>query len=363
MKKIIMFVLVVAMTLAVVGCTEKVGTADSDSITVTDMAGRTVTVKSSVEKIVAHQPETMELVLSVVGEEAVDKIVAVGRNKSSEIVMGLYSQKYPQLASLPDIGGGKSDYDTEAIIALDADLFIINTSNIDSMIETIDTLEKAGIVTVVVNMSSDTMNGPMQAIELVGEIFGKQEKAREIVDFIDTQFDLVLEKKLSERTDKPTIYVEKGSGTSDEYDVTFTSGGMASVIEMTGGDNIATGVISGNSQIDPEYLIDSNPDFIVIGGSLGYGSDINEANALIEDYLKRTGWSTLDAAENGNIYEVALTMYRNQLCFYPTLVMAKLFYPEEFGDVDPEEILQEYFDRYMHLDYDLGIWFNSVGDN
>jgi iron complex transport system substrate-binding protein len=361
MKKTITFILAIVMILAVAGCTEKVDSTNSESITVTDMAGRTVTIEGPIEKIVAHQPETMELVFSVVGEEAVDKIVAVGKNKSSEIVMGLYAQKYPQLDALPEIGGGKANYDAEAIIALDADIFIINSTSPDSMAETFDTLEKAGIATIVVDMSSDTMNGPKDAITLIGEVFKKQDKAKEIVDFIDAQFALVLDKKLNERENKPTVYVEKGSGTSDEYDVTFTSGGMASVVEMTGGDNIATGVISSNSQIDPEYLIDSNPDFIFIGGSFGYGADIDEANALIKDYMQRTGWSTMNAVEAGNIYEVALTMYRNQLCFYPTLMMAKLFYPEEFGDVEPDEILQEYFDKYMYLDYDLGIWFNSAG--
>lgn len=361
MKKIALclITLLLALTLAAWGGTEQAA-PEADSVTVTDMVGRTVTIDGPVERMLVNSPETMEVVLSVIGESGVDKIVAVGSNKSSEIVMNLYAEKYPQLADLPSIGGGKnSPYDPERIIALEPDVFILNSWDADSMTETINTLAKAGIATIIVDMSANAMEAPQQAIEILGQVFREEEKAREIIDFINTQLDLVREKNLGLRTDKPTVYIEKGSGTVEQYDVTFATGQWASVVEIAGGDNVAAGALEGDVQIDPEYLLSQDPDFIIIAGSLGFGSDIDEADGLFEQYASRTGWDRLSAVQNKRMYEVSHTMSRNAMCFYPTLQMAKLFYPEEFRDVDPDAILKEFFDKYIYLDHDLGIWFNT----
>jgi iron complex transport system substrate-binding protein len=339
---------------------ENEASADGSSVTITDMAGRTVTVNGPIERIIANQPETMELVLAVAGESAADKIVAVGSNKSAETVMGMYAEKFPQLADLPGINDG-TGFDTEAIIALEPDVFVLNTWFLDSLTETIETLDRAGIVTVVLDMSSDAMEAPQTAIGIIGELFGEQERAQELINFINEQLDLVRDANLAERTDKPTVYIEKGSGTAEAYDVSFSSGQWASVVEVAGGDNVAVGAIDGDTQIDPEYLISSNPDFIFIAG-LGFGTKSSDADAVFEAYTSRTGWDTLTAVADGNVYQVAHLMSRNPTCFYPTLVMAKLFYPDVFADVDPEAILQEYFDRFMYLDYDQGIWFAQISE-
>ena len=64
--------------------------------------------------------------------------------------------------------------------------------------------------------------------------------------------------------------------------------------------------------------------------------------------------------KNGNVYEFAHSTSRSIYAFYPTLKMAKLFYPEEFTNLDLEAVLQELFDRYMLLDTDIITWFTKV---
>jgi iron complex transport system substrate-binding protein len=214
-------------------------------ITITDMLGRQVTVNGPVRRVVVDQWSTAEVLMTVGGEEIVDTLQGVGNTKSSEIVKKLYSEQYP---ALPDahIGGGKgSTHDVEMIISLKPDVFIINSSGsfLDSTQETVDKLEKAGIPSVVLTMAEDPMASPQKGIALVGKLFGCEQRAGEIIDYIDAQFNLIRSKKLSERQNKPTVYQEKGSGTSEEYDVTSTSDGWASIIELTGGENIAKNAI------------------------------------------------------------------------------------------------------------------------
>ena len=74
-------------------------------------------------------------------------------------------------------------------------------------------------------------------------------------------------------------------------------------------------------------------------------SSCNTASRSSFDILNRNRWSNLQAVKNGNVYEFAHSTSRSIYTFYPTLKMAKLFYPEEFTNLDLEAVLQELFDR------------------
>ncbi len=365
MRKSILVLLLILTTFIAVGCSKQpaVNSIDDESlITVTDMAGREVAIEGPIERILFDQWGCAEIVFAVVGEEALGKTVAVGNNKTSEFMKSLYadkySGKYTQLKSLPNIGGGGGGpFDVEAIIALKPDVFIINSTDPGGIAEMVGTLEKAGIPSIILNLAARPMETPQIGIELIGNIFGKEERAQELNNFINTQFELINSKNLSERTDKPTVYMEKGSGSADKYDSTWASGSWSDIIEYAGGINIAANTSGSSAQIDPEYLITSDPDFIIIAGALGFGEDIYKGTAVLDEYAKRVGWDKLKAVRENNYYELPHGYERNQMTFYPSLFLAKLFYPAEFADTNPPEILKEYFDRYMLLDYDEGVWF------
>jgi iron complex transport system substrate-binding protein len=340
-------------------CSKNENSASSESITVTDMAGRTVTLEGPVDKVTVSEWSIAEIIFAVLGEEGVDKLAAVGSNKTSEVYKMMYSEKFPQLASMPDIGGGKNNpYDTEAIIATEADVFILQSSDAASQTETIEMLEKAGIKTIILNASADPIQGPQDEFRVVGKLFGAEDKAQIVIDFINAQFDLIRDKNLK----KPTVYIEKGSGSSDAYDITFTSGQWATIIDTAGGDNIAVGTVEENTQIDPEYLLSSDPDYIIIVGALGFGADANEIETVFDYYANRIGWNDLQAVKENRVYTFAHGQSRSPLSFYPTLYISKLFYPDEFADVDPDELLKEYIEKFMLLDYDQGIWFDQINN-
>ncbi len=366
MKKGLSIFLVVAMMFALVGCGQETSTPEQgaeetpSAITITDMHGRDVVLEGQINSFISNRFEVAELIFSVVGEGAVDNVLAVGKTKSVEIVKAIYEKKYPQMESMSFVGGGKGDLDVEAIIALNPDLFIANITDPESLSETIAALEKADIPTVLLDVESDPMENPQLAIKLLGQIFDQQERADEIAEFIDSQFQVVEDKRLYEKDQKPTVYVEKGSGSATDFDVTFTSGGWADIIELAGGKNIAADLVADSTQIDPEYLLDSNPDFIILPYSLGFGAELDEVNSVFTEYLKRTGWGQLKAVQNNELYELSHSQSRDQFCFFPTLMLSKLFHPEEMAEVEPLDVLKEYFERYMLIDYSEGIWFNAI---
>lgn len=330
---------------------------DSQTRIVTDMAGREVEVKKDIERVVTTSWDSADVLVTILGEEAMDSLVAVGTTKSAEIVKELYAEQYPQIAEMPNIGGGRgSAYDVEMIASLKPDVFIINATSVDT--DLVDDLEKVGIPSIVLTMAAEPMKTPQEAIKLVGELFDKDERAKEITDFIDEQFALIQSKNLSEKENKPTIYMEKGSGNSEEYDVAFTSKeGWGGIMEFTGAENIIKDTSGSSVQVDPEYLITEDPDFIIIAGGVGWdGGKGGKAADVLDEYSKRKGWDSLSAVENGNFYALSHEQSRNQMCFFPSLFMAKTFYPEEFEDLDPTARLKEFYDRFMLLDFERGVW-------
>ncbi len=358
MKKTLAVLLALLLALSVTACSKNAASTGGDSITVTDMAGRTVTIDGPIEKVVAGTWAIAETMFSVLGEDAVDMLVGVGRTKDADTLKALYSGKYPQLADIKDIGGGGGKgLDVEGIISLKPDVYIIGTRDPDSLSETFELLDKAGIPTVVFISYTDPIQGPQSGVGLIGKLFRAEEKAQEQIDFINAQFDLIQYKKLSEKADKPTVYFELSNPSEDtsEYARTYTSGEWATLVEMSGGDNIAKGIVDGNVPIDPEYLLAQNPDYIFISDDTGFGTSEDAIYSHYDGFVSRTGWDTLSAVTENRLYFLPHNL-TSQMSFYGMLVMAKILYPTECEDVDPDGILKEYIDKYMLLDYEQGLW-------
>jgi iron complex transport system substrate-binding protein len=81
-----------------------------------------------------------------------------------------------------------------------------------------------------------------------------------------------------------------------------------------------------------------------------------KAEGTVGQYGKRTGWDQLTAVRENRIHMLFHDHSRNQFAFYPTLYMAKLFYPDVFASLDPDAVLKDFFDRFMLLDYEDGVW-------
>ncbi|WP_089609836.1 ABC transporter substrate-binding protein [Dehalobacterium formicoaceticum] len=341
---------------------------ESSEITVTDMLGREISIKKPIERVVVNYWEALEFCIAVVGEDFIDMPVGVGFSGTGEQFQRIYEEKYPQLQDLPLVGGGgQNEYDIEKIISLKPDLFIANVFGHLSEIalDAAEKLERAGIPTLILTRSEDPSTSPQEAVLLVGKIFGTEDRAREMAGFLDEQFAIIKSKNLSQKTDKPTVYEEMGWGTREEYSSTGITDGWAALIELAGGENIAVGNVGDNSKIDPEYLLTTNPDYIFVTYLLGYYTP-EEAqenmDATVGEYVQRKGWDKLNAVQNNNVFSFFHNQAQNQCGFYPALKMAKLFYPGEFEDINPDERLKEFFDRFMLTEYEDGIWFYQLGE-
>lgn len=348
----------------------------TDSITITDAKGREVTIDLPISTYAISTMDVIDYIIPLEGKDAFNMLVASGQDGGDGI------QKYEKLYTstvgnymehVGQISDHNAPFDLEMILATDPDVLIVNSamSAHNYALEIEEQLTEAGIPIVLINVPGKKLDKSVQqTMKLLGQIFQEEEKAAEVSAFIDEQYGLIASKKLSQREDQPTVYYEK-SGYSEIYGSTATSAsGWGLPISIAGGENIADALLldsaasggSGNA-LDPEYVIEADPDYIILSGTNdGWLDCIKETKKCEFDIVNRIGWRDLTAVKNGDLYEFAHAASRSIYAFYPCLKMAKIFYPEEFNELDPEAELNEFFDRFMLLDSDITTWFMSLED-
>lgn len=348
------------------------------TITITDVKGREVTLNLPISTYAISTMDVIDFIIPILGEDAFNKLVASGQDGGGGL-QG-YSKLYTPIVGnymkhVGQISEHNAPFDLEMILAMNPDVLIVNSAmgahNYAMEIES--QLTSAGIPIVLIDVPGKSFTTSVQdTAKLLGQIFQKEERANELIEFIDSQYEILASKNLESRTDKPTFYYEK-SGYSEIFGSTSSSkSGWGTVIAAAGGDNIAdplllesAGSKGGNNTIDPEYVIQADPDFIILSGSGAGWMDNYEGSTPSTpkfDIIKRTGWNNLKAVKNNNVYEIAHATSRSVFGFHAALKLATVFYPDEFKDYDADAVMDEFFNRFMLVDSDVTGWMHRVSE-
>ena len=268
-------------------------------LTITDAAGRDVYIRKVPDRIVTLASSATETLFAI---DAGDLVV--GRDKYST---------YPiEVEDIPNLGSGSS-LALEETLNLDPDLVITwyySTTAIES-------LEQNGINVLAIGPSS--VQDVLDQIFLFGEICGKSDNAQSLVNDMESSINEIQSfMSTVPEEDKVKAYYELSTAFKSVNNATFTG----QLMEMAGGINIAGGLDEKYPKLSSEWIIDQNPDMVVV---VSYGSTLEEINS-------RDGWDSIDAVINGNVYSIE----SNWVSATPRLVLgleqfAKWFYPEQFS--------------------------------
>ncbi len=261
---------VVVALLGVAGCR----TAVPVERTVTDGAGRVVTLPAaSPSRIVSMAPACTEILFALgLG----DRLVGVTTWCD-----------YPEEArSLTKVGDAWSP-DYERIVGLKPDV-VLAAGTAES--EIVLRLQAYDIPVVVVNAA--TVDEVPAQVELVGEVTGRIEQARELAASMRSRLQEV-RRRVAEIpvTARPTVF-----WVLDDLLWTVGPGSFVhDLLESSGGRNVAEALGVPYAQYSLEALLEKNPDVIVLAAldpTLGPGLE-----AL-------PGWSNLRAVREGRVYRV-----------------------------------------------------------
>ena len=260
--------------------TEEPETAEP-AVTLTDMTGREITLDEPATRIVALTPSDCEILYAIGAGD-----LLVGRGKYCD---------YPaEVLDIPAVESG-SDTNIEQIVELQPQVLIMSTMSQTD--EQVQQLEAAGIHVVV--SDAQDIDGVYTAINMIGELVGKQDEAASVVESMQKTFDEI---KANAGDGTKTIYFEVSPL---EYGLWTAGTGtfMDEIANMMGLKNCFSDV-EGWAGISEEQVLERNPDYILTI-SMYYG----EGPTPEEEIASRAGWENVTAVKNGKI----LNLQNNEL--------------------------------------------------
>lgn len=246
-------------------------------LTVTDDAGREVTIGAEPERIVSLAPSNTEIVCAV---GACERLVGVTD----------FDDYPPEVAEVDKVVVAAA-VDVELVVEAEPDLVLAagNELTPSAVIE-----QLAGLDLAVIVLYPETLDEVYADIELVGRVLDRAEPAAEVVAGMRERADAVVEAVAD--ADRPlTLYeVYHGEG------VTYTAGEgsfLASLLDLAGAEPL-----TGDAQglIDAEALVAADPELILLG-SASYDPSLGDPETALATVAGRPGWEDLRAVRDGRV--------------------------------------------------------------
>jgi iron complex transport system substrate-binding protein len=260
-KRIIMFLMIVLGTLGLISC-------GKDSETKEETPKETVEYK----KIVVLDPAVVEMIYLLNAE---DRIVAVAHSQTT----GIWPED--KTKDLPGVGT-LSKPSLEKIISFSPDLVILSIHSTGLAKD----LEPHGIKTASfpANSFDDIFNNFLE----VAKMIGKEEEAQKIIAEKKEKLESL---KKAEPLNKTGAFIYSSSPMMAFGDNSLPG----EVLELYGVKNLTDKVSGERPILTPEYIIEENPDFLLIGLGVTSEDDIITANPQLKD---------INAVKNKNIIKV-----------------------------------------------------------
>jgi iron complex transport system substrate-binding protein len=217
---------------------------DSATREITDDLGRRVKIPEKVERAVSLAPNLTEIVFAV---GAGERLVGVTTFCN-----------YPEETKKIQKIGDTMNPNIENIIALKPQIVLISTA---AQIETFTkVLDEQGIVYFVTNPQN--LDGIYKSINTIGEIFGRKEKADEVVTNLKKRVAGVESRIVSERSVKTFLQISK--------EPLYTIGKesfITDLIKRAGGVSATETVETAYPKLSKETALSLNPDAIILSES------------------------------------------------------------------------------------------------
>lgn len=372
------FILIVSMLIAACGGpseTKKDAAPNGKPIEITDVTGRTVTLKKPAERVVLQWSGAGGpfLTISALMGKDTPKVIAGMDTSLQQYRADMwkhFTTEMPELAKIPEVGTvGDKNFNVEQIVALHPDVIFIpvdlkNQYESDAK----QKLDEAGVQTIYIDYHAENLEKHQKSIEAIGKALGKEERAAEISKFYTDHVTKVLDRVKTINKPKPTVYLEVGMKGPEEFGNSFSGNySWGALATLCGADVITKDIVKRSTPINPEFVLEKNPDIIMIMGSywpknptsmrLGFEANEAQSQELLKAFTtERQGWSDLKAVKNKDVYSIHHGLPREVYDAAVFEYLAKTFYPEEFKDVDPEATLKEFYDKFLPYSYG-GIWF------
>ena len=365
--------------------TGKVAPMKCDPYTFKDCSGKSYTFDHTFgpdAAIYSAYGGPLMTMMALFGDNVTKYLSAIDKESLETSGYAWFLEKMPELKELPAIDGTSAT----PIIASKAEVFIHAWESHDSISTMVGQLETAGIPTFYLDFQSEDPEKIYTSIMVIGYIYGVSEKAKEIAELYKSKTSTIYSKAESliaaNGGVRPIIYGENGGFKFDQmmnsYGNTVQWGG---IVYNIGGQALPDqdGNDPGKYPTYTQTHILANKDKIVgmiaacngASARIPTGDGVTKAETLaaLEKTFTQTsgiraGYDEIKAYKDGNVIAVCHSLARNLCDFASVEAIAKIVWPDEYGDLDPEKDLKDFWNKYMPSKLKLeGSWYTYINES
>lgn len=348
----------------------------SAETTVTDVAGRTVTVATPVERFVISEGRYAELLALLRPEDPMRGVVGM-MTPIGDALPGLERQltaRDPGIAEIPSFGLKSGEtVSVERILSLDPDLAIFGLQDHGpgaQQGELIAQLEAAGVPVAFIDFRLDPLANTAASIALVGRLLGAEDRARAFNAYQTALWERIASRIATapepeaEAGSRPRVFFMAHVGRFPCC-TGFADGMLGPFVAEAGGENIADAAAPGPvGRHNAEFLLAANPDVLIgtASGSaadlaagapymaLGDGVDAAAAQRSIAEGFGAETFQALDAVQRGRAHGLWHGFYNSPFNIVALEALAGWIRPDLFPDSDPQARLAEIYKNFLGLE-------------
>jgi len=311
---------------------------------ITDIAGRKVTIKNNIKKIVTIGPGALRLVAYLKSINKVCGIEKIELNFKPSLIKPysyLINKKIEKLPVIGEGGPGKMPY-FEQLLMVNPDV-IIAVGFTRGQVDFIQ--QKLNIPVILLDYGSlGVLNNKfIKSLEILGKTIGKKEEAKNMINYIFS-----ITKDLSrrvKRSDNFSVYVG-GIAYKGLHDITSSDTDFFPFKILHLNNVVSESPIKGHIFITWEKLIDYNPDFIFI--------DKTSLPIITLNFQKNLPkFKLLNAFLLHRIFIILPYNYYNtnvENVYIATYTIGKIIFPNQFKDINLLKKSKEIYSQFLGIE-------------
>ncbi len=354
-----------ALSLDLLAGRQSVAADEAYPRTVVDIAQRRVTIQAPPQRIYLQNGNHLTMLALLERENPFARLVAWNNSirPSDPTLWALFEQTWPQAREIPQLRLETSgDGDLERIVWIDPDLIVLDIK----MRAALEggalgpLLERLGIAVLYVDDQSDPLANTRRSVEILGEVLGRQARAREYVDFYSEHLN-ALHAAIRDAP-RPLVFLEVRAGRLglDQCCYSQNRTSWAQLIEGVFARNYASDYLPGASgDIALEMLIARPPDVYFMTGTpfaretsraipFGYGVDEARVQAAMRKLMARPGFDRV-AITRGCVIGITHQFFDSAFNIIGMEYLAKALHPQRLAGLSPQDDYRQLIARFTGL--------------
>ncbi|WP_048058121.1 ABC transporter substrate-binding protein [Pyrococcus yayanosii] len=324
-------------------------TASQYPITITDFAGRKVTIEKPPERVIVLTSYWAEI-LCILGVQ--DRIVGIGKYIP-------YDPYIPdEVKKKPVVGSSFKGLNWETVASLNPDLIIVDWyGGKYKDAETIKKAEELGIP--VIALSAKSVEDNIRVVEILGKVFGKEEKAEELASWMRERLDEInkIAGQIPADKKKNVLLISAPKDIGGPITVYARGSAWASIVELVGAHNLAF-----DKEFDTQW---PKLDLEKIIAYWGDKADVIIVVSFSKERLEKAvngirndpRWREIKAVKEGHVYGIQAGS-KAFLDWGPRIIvgvyqMGGLIYPEYYPEWKP--IAKELLEKFYGIKYEAPV--------